>query len=149
MVIAAVAMFDSRAGALPDPTGVAPGGIGAGWYPFWAGAVILGSAAVVAWRSLVTPQAAGGAFAHRGQVVDLFRFVVPMVLATWLMSERLLGFYAASGLYIAYYAGVVARYRWYVALAAGVVLPVVIYLAFEVGFSVFFPKSFLYPRVPF
>ena len=36
MVVAAVAMIDSRAGAMVDTTGREPGGVGAGFYPFWS-----------------------------------------------------------------------------------------------------------------
>ena len=39
-LLAAVAMIDSRAGALVDRTGTQPGGIGAGFYPFWSAAIV-------------------------------------------------------------------------------------------------------------
>ncbi len=146
---AAVRMFDARGGALRDPTGVAPGGLRGGWYPFWSAAVIAAAGVLVAIRSATTPQPAEGVFRDRGRFVDLLRFVVPMALATWLMSPGLLGFYLASGLYVAYYAGVVARYRWWVSLASGAAIPVATYLVFEIGFSALLPKSFLYPGSPF
>jgi len=72
-----------------------------------------------------------------------------MLVATYLMQEKLLGFYLGTGLFITYYAGLTARYRWYWALLAGVGIPLVLYLIFEVGFRALFPKSFLYPRLPF
>ena len=50
ILIAAVAMFDSRASALPDPTGKFPGGLGPGFYPFWSAAMIAGAAVVVIYR---------------------------------------------------------------------------------------------------
>jgi len=37
-------MIDSRAGALVDRTGTQPGGIGAGFYPFWSAAIVLACA---------------------------------------------------------------------------------------------------------
>lgn len=149
VLIAAVAIFDSRAGALPDPTGAVPGGLRAGWYPFWAATIVALAGLIAAVRALTTAQPAEGAFRGPSQVVDLTKFIVPMALVGWLMSPGLLGFYVASGLYLTYYAGVVARYRWYYALASGIVIPVLIYLAFEFGFSALLPKSFLYPAVPF
>ena len=51
IVIAAVAMFDSRASALPDPTGTFPGGLGPGFYPFWSAAMIEIAIVMIAWRS--------------------------------------------------------------------------------------------------
>jgi len=147
--IAAVAMFDTRAGALPDPTGTAPGGLKGGWYPFWSAALIALAGAFVAYRALTTPQPAEGVFRDRASVGAVAQLIVPMIAATYLMSERLLGFYLASGLYMAYFARVTTGYRWYWALAAGVLVPAAIYLAFEVGFRALFPKSFLYPTLPF
>jgi len=148
VLIAAVAMFDTRSGALPDPTGGAPGGLRGGWYPFWSAAVILVAGAVVGLRSLTTPQAGEGVFKGRGAVLDLGKFIAPMVVATYLMSDKLLGFYLASGIYLGYYAWVVARYRWYWSLLAAVLIPVTVYLAFEIGFKALFPKSFLYYLFP-
>lgn len=148
-LIAAVAMFDTRSGALPDPTGDAPGGLRGGWYPFWSAAVVAFAGIVVTFRSLTTPQGAVGVFKDRSAVLDLGRFIMPMAAATYLMSDKLLGFYVASGAYVAYYAVVLARYRWHWALLAGVAIPVVVYAVFEIGFKTTFPKSFLYPAVPF
>jgi hypothetical protein len=149
ILIAAVAMFDTRSGALPDATGVAPGGLKAGWYPFWSGALIAIAGAAVAYRAYTTPQPAEGVFRERRSVFVVLQLIAPMLIATYLMSEGLLGFYLASGVYVAYFARFTSRYRWYWALAAGVLIPVAAYLAFEIGFRAFFPKSFLYPTLPF
>ncbi len=149
VLIAAVAMFDTRGGALPTSAAGVPGGLRGGWYPFWSAAVVAGAGIVVAVRSLSSTAGDEGAFKDRGAVADLVRFILPMAVATYLMSDKLLGFYVASGAYVAYYAGVVARYRWYWALLSGIAIPLVIYLVFEVGFKAILPKSFLYPGLPF
>jgi len=149
VLIAAVAMFDTRSGALPTSAAGVPGGLRGGWYPFWSAAVIALAGIAVAVRSLRSPQADEGVFKDRSAVGDVARFILPMALAAYLMSDKLMGFYLASGTYIAYYAGVVARYRWYWAALAGIVIPVVIYLVFEVGFKAFLPKSVFYPTAPF
>lgn len=149
VLIAAVVMFDTRGGALPDTTGIAPGGLRGGWYPFWSAAVIALAGVVVIARTLTTAQPGEGVFKNVRAALDLVRFVLPMAIATYLMAGGLLGFYLASGLYVAYYAGIVARYRWYWALLAGMAIPAAVYLVFEVGFSALLPKSFLYPRFPF
>jgi putative tricarboxylic transport membrane protein len=149
LLIAAVAMFDTRGGALPDPAGIAPGGLRGGWYPFWSAAIVAAAALFVLYRTLTTPQAAEGAFQGRAAVLDVGRFVLPMIVATILMQEKLLGFYIGSAVFIAYYAGLTARYRWYWAVLAGLLIPLALYLVFEVGFRALFPKSFLYPGLPF
>lgn len=149
ILIAAVAMFDTRSGALPDPTGTAPGGLKSGWYPFWSAALVAIAAGVVIFQTVTRPQPAEGAFRDRGSLLAVVQLVVPMIVVVYLMGERLLGFYIASGLYMAYFALVTTRYRWYWALAAGVITPVALFLIFEVGFRAIFPKSFLYPGLPF
>jgi len=149
IVIAAVAMFDTRGGALPDTSGGAPGGLKGGWYPFWSAGVVAFAALVVIYQTLTRPQAAEGAFRGRSSLIAVTKLIVPMVLATYLMSERLLGFYLGSGLYMAYFARFTTSYRWYWALAAGVITPVTLFLVFEIGFRAVFPKSFLYPGLPF
>ena len=45
VLIAAVAMFDSRAAFSPS-AGTAPGDVGSRWYPFWT-ATLMGIAAIV------------------------------------------------------------------------------------------------------
>ena len=142
-------MFDTRSGALPTSAAGIPGGLRGGWYPFWSAAVIAFAGIFIAVRSFRTPQPAEGVFKDRGAVVGLVRFILPMIVTTYLMSDKLLGFYFASGAFVAYYAGVVARYRPYWALLAGFAIPLVIYAVFEIGFKAIFPKSFLYPGIPF
>jgi hypothetical protein len=149
ILFAAVAMFDTRSGALPDPSGTAPGGLRSGWYPFWSALIIALAAAVVIYQTLTRPQPAEGVFRDRSSIFAVVQLIVPMIVVVYLMSERLLGFYLASGLYMVYFAIVTTRYPWYWALAAGVITPVVLFLAFEIGFRAIFPKSFLWPGLPF
>jgi Tripartite tricarboxylate transporter TctB family len=149
ILIAAVAMFDTRSGALPDPTGTAPGGLRSGWYPFWSAALVALAAGAVIFQAMTRPQPAEGAFKDRHSLLSVVQLVIPMIVVVYLMSEKLLGFYIASGLYMAYFALVTVRYRWYWALASGLITPIVLFLVFEIGFRAIFPKSFLYPGLPF
>jgi hypothetical protein len=155
-LIAAVAMFDSRAAFSPSQ-GTAPGDVGSRWYPFWAATIMGIAAVVVAYRSLMTPQAAEGVFAGRESVLAVLKLTVPMIAYAVLIGGvgwqdgditytviPALGFYVATALYMGGFAWWIGRYRiWSVALIA-VAFPLVIYLAFEVGFRVNLPKSFLY-----
>jgi putative tricarboxylic transport membrane protein len=147
MVIAAVAMFDTRRGALPDVAGGAPGGLSGGFYPFWSAAVLLSFGALVVLRSLTTPQAKMGVFKDRRSVTSVLTLAVPMVVAAALIPY--LGFYAMTGLYMAFFAAVLGRYRWYWILAIGILFPLVIYAIFELGFRVALPKSIFYDTVRF
>ena len=158
VLIAAVAMFDSTAAFNPS-AGTAVGDVGARWYPFWAAAIMGGAALIVAYRSLTTPQPAEGVFANRGSVFAVLKLALPMLIYTTLIGgigwkDReteitytvfpALGFYIATALYMGAFAWWLGRYKiWWVA-AIAIAFPLVIFLAFEIGFRVSLPKSFLY-----
>jgi putative tricarboxylic transport membrane protein len=156
VLIAAVAMFDSRAAFSPS-AGTQLGDVGARWYPFWA-ATIMGSASlVVAYRALTTSQGVEGAFEGARSLFAVLKLAVPMVLYALLIggiSFRTtdftytivppFGFYLSTALYMGLFAWWLGRYKiWWVAAIAAA-FPVVIFVVFEVGFRVSLPKSFLY-----
>ena len=141
VVIAAVAMFDSRRGALIGATRD-PGGIGSGFYPFWSAALIGVAGLILVWRALSTPQPSEGVFASRESATAVLQLVVPMIVAT--VSILWLGLYLATGLYMGYFARAIGRYRWVWVIASAVLVPLAVYLGFELGFRVALPKSILY-----
>jgi len=141
-VLAAVAMIDSRAGALVDRTGTQPGGIGAGFYPFWSATLVFLCACYVGYRAWVTPMPGTAAFENRAAVFAALKLIVPMVVAT--IAITWLGFYIVTGLYMGLFARWIGRYRWIWVIVITVVVPAAIYATFEVGFRVTLPKSFFY-----
>lgn len=142
-LVAAVAMIDSRAGALVDRTGTQPGGIGAGFYPFWSAALMFVCAAWVTYRASLTPDRAGeAAFEGREGVVAALKLIVPMVAAT--VAILWVGFYVMTGLYMGLFARWIGRYRWIYVAALALGMPAAIYASFELGFRVTLPKSVLY-----
>ncbi|MEP6693627.1 MAG: tripartite tricarboxylate transporter TctB family protein [Chloroflexota bacterium] len=144
ILIAAVAMFDSRASALPDASGKFPGGLGPGFYPFWSAALIAGAAAVVIYRWYLTTDTGEGVFAKRESWIAPLKIALPMVVAVAFIQW--LGFYFVTGLYMAFFARFIGRYRWVWVVVIAVIFPAVIYFAFEKGFRVTLPKSKLYEQ---
>jgi putative tricarboxylic transport membrane protein len=144
IVIAAVAMFDSRASALPDPTGTFPGGLGPGFYPFWSAAMIAGAALFVIFRSRAIAGEAQGVFAKRESWVAPLKIALPMVVAVGLIEW--LGFYIVTALYMGFFARFIGSYRWYWVVVIAIVFPLVIFLGFERGFRVSLPKSVFYEQ---
>lgn len=142
MLLAAVAMFDSRAGALVDRTGTQPGGIGAGFYPFWSAALVFACASYVGYRSWLTPVPGTAAFEDRAALFAALKLIIPMIVAT--VAIVWLGFYLVTALYMALFAKWIGRYRWYWVVVIMVLMPAAIYATFELGFRVSLPKSFLY-----
>jgi putative tricarboxylic transport membrane protein len=147
MMIAAVAMIDSRNSAMPDTTGTAPGGLGPGFYPFWAAFVVFAGGAWVLYRTLTTPQAAEGVFKGRRSVTSVLALGVPMAIAVALLPT--IGIYLMTGSYMGFFAATIGRYKWYWVVAIALGFPLAIYLAFETGFRISLPKSIFYDTVPF
>jgi hypothetical protein len=142
IAIAAIAMFDSRASALIDGTGRYPGGIGPGFYPFWAAAFIAAAGVLTLYRAITSEPSGAGVFAGRQSMLAVAQIVGPLLLAT--VALLWLGFYLVTALYMAFFARYIGQYRWaWVALIA-LAVPVAIFLSFELGFRVRLPKSQLY-----
>jgi hypothetical protein len=144
ILIAAVAMFDSRASALPDPSGRFPGGLGPGFYPFWSAAMIAGAAVVVMYRGWRATDTGQGIFATRDSWIAPLKIAVPMIVAVAFIEW--LGFYFVTGLYMGFFARFIGRYRWVWVIVIAVIFPAIIYLSFEKGFRVSLPKSKLYEQ---
>lgn len=144
ILIAAVAMFDSRASALPDTTGKFPGGLGPGFYPFWSAAMIAGAAFVVIYRGLVTASTGEGVFARREAWTAPLKIALPMIVAVGVIEW--IGFYFVTSLYMGFFARFIGKYRWIWVVVIAIAFPALIYLGFEKGFRVFLPKSLLYEQ---
>ena len=156
VLIAAVAMFDSRAAFSPS-AGTSSGDVGARWYPFWAATIMGIASVIVAYRALTTPQAAEGVFQGSMSVFAVLKLAVPMLVyalliggINWRTTDFTytvippFGFYLATALYMGLFAWWLGRYKiWWVA-AISAIFPVVIFAIFEIGFRVTLPKSFLY-----
>ncbi len=139
---AAVAMIDSRAGALVDTSGTQPGGIGAGFYPFWSAFVVFVCGGVVAYKSWQSRVDGPAVFEGREGILSVLKLVVPMIVAVFAILW--LGFYIVSALYMGLFARWIGRYNWLWVTLLTVGMPAAIYSAFELGFRVSLPKSFLY-----
>ncbi|HEY6957405.1 MAG TPA: tripartite tricarboxylate transporter TctB family protein [Candidatus Limnocylindria bacterium] len=141
VVIAAVAMFDSR-GAFNIAVGTSPGDVGASWYPFWSAALMALGAVWVGVRAFTIPSSGESPFESRTSVLSVLKLVIPMFI--YAFSFQWLGFYIATGLYMAFFAWYLGHYRWWAILAVGVITPVAVYVLFEAAFRLILPKSIFY-----
>ena len=143
--VAAVAMVDSRRWALIDASGAVPGGMGAGFYPFWSAVLMAGSALILVSQTLRNPQAAKGVFEGRQGFRDVLLLIIPMAVAIGMIDKPLqLGFYVVAALYMAFFTRVVGGYRPQWVVLSALVVSVGLFVIFEQGFRVPLPKSFLY-----
>jgi putative tricarboxylic transport membrane protein len=130
--------------------------LGAGWgasgpqsgfFPFIS-AVILVICVLVLMAQAVRASSASPLYDSADQLRDVLGVGGPLMAAV--LSVQFVGFYLMAGLYMGLFAVWYGRYRWYVGLLAGVLLPLALYLAFERGFRISLPKSLLYGSlIPF
>lgn len=78
------------------------------------------------------------------EVEDLLKVGVPIAIAVF--AIRWLGIYVTAGLYLALFMAWYGKFRWYQALAGGIILPVVMWLVLREGFNIAMPMSALYKQ---
>jgi hypothetical protein len=76
------------------------------------------------------------------EVADLLKVGIPIVIVPFVI--RWLGLYVGAGLYIAFFMAWYGKFRWYSALAGGIILPVVLWLVLREGFNISMPMSAFY-----
>jgi putative tricarboxylic transport membrane protein len=76
------------------------------------------------------------------EVTDLLRVGIPILVAIILI--RWLGIYVASGLYLAFFMAWYGKFRWWQALAGGLLLPLAMWLLLQKGFALPMPMSIFY-----
>jgi len=134
MAFASLVMFDSqRLGAT-----WAFDGPQAGYFPFYIGLAMFGSAAVVFAQNLFA-KIPRRIFVDSQQFRSVLAIFVPS--AVYIVGIYLLGIYVASMIFLAYFMRVVGGYR--VALIAPIALgvPAILFMLFEVWFLVALPKG--------
>ena len=112
----------------------------AGYFPFFIGCILVGAGlwisarTVVAWRELD-----GKIFAKRDELKPVLAVLLPTIAYVVLIS--LIGIYVASAIYITAFMIWQGKFRILPALAAGIGVPVAIFLLFEVWFLIPLPKG--------
>jgi hypothetical protein len=81
----------------------------------------------------------GELFAEWGQIRQVLAVVVPT--AIYVAAIPYLGIYVSSALLIIAFMKWLGNYNWLVAIAVGVVVPILTFLMFEVWFLVPLPKG--------
>jgi hypothetical protein len=111
----------------------------AGYFPFYVGLLTCGSAAVTLVRALRNATLATESFVERAQLKLIFTVLIPTIVYVGLIAY--LGFYVASTLFIAYFMRRLGKYSWLMCALVSVGISVVIFLTFEIWFSVPLPKG--------
>jgi hypothetical protein len=110
----------------------------AGFFPFYICLAIVISCAVNLAKTLLTPDD-GELFAEWRQIRQVLAVVVPT--AIYVAAIPYLGIYVSSALLIIAFMMWLGKYPWFVAVPIGVVVPILVFLMFEIWFLVPLPKG--------
>lgn len=112
-----------------------------GFFPFALTVLMLLGAAGVLVATIRSPDRRPF-FEAREEVQDLLKVGIPLLFA--IAAVRWLGLYVTSGIYLAFFMAWYGRFRWYQALAGGIVLSLLLWLSLRVGFNIPMPMSVFY-----
>jgi hypothetical protein len=137
LVVAAIGLI-SIIGSLRVGVGWGAEGPQAGFFPFYVGVIIVISCAVNLAQIFMTAND-GAVFADWGQLRQVLSVVVPT--AVYVAIIPYVGMYVASMLLIAVFMIWLGRYRWTMAIAVAIGVPILTFFMFEVWFLVPLPKG--------
>lgn len=129
--------------------GWGPDGPQAGFFPFLMAILVLIGCAVTVWRAIKDALAAKprAPFVLPGGLRPVLTVFVPAALMV--AVTEVLGLYVGSIIYLTAYIRWVGRFRWAIALAIGVLVPLAFYVTFEKVFLVPMPKGILGEKLGF
>ena len=135
MVLAGLVIADS----LRVGIGWADDGPRSGYFPFYTGLGLLLASSWTAGTQILRWRRVDPAFATRAQLGLVVQMLVPMVVYIALIFP--LGIYVASALLIGYFMRRHGKYRWSLAAAVSVGVPLLFFGVFERWFLVLLPKG--------
>lgn len=134
MATAALIMYDNwRIGALWGEDG--PQG---GYFPFRVGAIMF-IASAFTFGSNLLGRAPSSNFVERSQVKQVLQVFIPTVV--FVAAIGFLGIYVSAALFITFFMWWLGKYPLYKILPIALLIPVVLFLMFEVWFLVPLPKG--------
>ena len=125
-------------GSLKNGVGWASDGPQAGFFPFYVCLIILVSCAVNVTQVLMSSND-GHVFAYWSQLGKVGSVLLPTIIYVLVIPYS--GIYVASGVLIAFFMRWFGRYSWLMAIAVGVLVPVLCFFMFEIWFLVPLPKG--------
>lgn len=135
LLVAAVVIYDSNRIGF----GWAPDGPEAGYFPFYIGVIIAIASVGNLLRAVFSKDLGQKAFVHRKQFRSVMAVLIPM--AIYIGVIYLLGIYVASALFIAIFMRWLGRFGWTKIALVSLLVPVGLFLMFEIWFLVPLPKG--------
>lgn len=134
MAAAAVVMWDNAR------TGIGWGSEGpqAGYFPFYIGVIMFAASAVTFVLNLPA-RGPSGNFVDRSQLSLVLKVLVPTVAYVGLIG--FLGIFVASAIFIAFFMAWLGRYPVHKIAPVAILVPIALFVMFEVWFRVPLPKG--------
>lgn len=141
----AVVLFAISAVILIEAVRLGPGwgeqGPQPGFFPFVLTSAMLLGAVGTLFQAIAKPDRRPF-FEVSQEIEDLLRVGIPIALAV--AAIRWAGLYVTAGVYLAFFMAWYGRFRWWQAIAGGILLPLVLWLVLRKGFAIPMPMSALY-----
>ncbi|WGT63224.1 tripartite tricarboxylate transporter TctB family protein [Variovorax paradoxus] len=118
-------------------------GPGAGYFPFYIGAIIAISGAGILYQALLGKDKKTEVFVDSVQLKRVLSVLLPATV--YVLAISLLGLYVASAIYIALFMVFLGKYSWVKSVIAALIVNTVFFFMFEVWFKVPLFKGALDP----
>ena len=125
-------------GSIQNGVGWASDGPQAGFFPFYVCLIILVSCAVNIAQVLMSADD-GSVFSYWSQLKQVGSVLLPTIV--YVLAIPYTGIYVASAVLIAFFMRWFGRYSWLMAIAIGILVPVLSFFMFEIWFLVPLPKG--------
>ena len=137
MIVASVVMVSSYRLGSGWAKDVGPD---SGYFPFYVALFMFIASAVTFFQHLLARSADGeGSFIARGELVMVFSILIPMTL--FVILSLYIGIYISTFLFITFFMTWHGRYPLYKTLPIALLVPVALFIIFEIWFLVPLPKG--------
>ncbi|EWY38978.1 hypothetical protein N825_08230 [Skermanella stibiiresistens SB22] len=133
--VAVVVMVDSnRVG-----NGWASDGPEAGYFPFYVGVIMFISSGVILLTNILSKTPNTSTFVERGQFTLVLKVLIPTIVFVGLIW--VLGIYLAAAIFIAFFMAWLGKYPIKTILPIAILIPLALFMMFEIWFLVPLPKG--------
>ena len=134
-LLGAIAVWDSvRLGAR-----WADDGPQAGYFPFYIGLIMFIASVVTFVANLASTAGGSASFVDRTQLKQVLQVLIPTIVFVILIG--FIGIYLASAIFIAFFMSWLGKYAFYKIVPIAIVVPLFLFLMFEIWFLVPLPKG--------
>jgi hypothetical protein len=111
----------------------------AGYFPFYIGLIMFIASVVTFVANLASTAGGSASFVDRTQLKQVLQVLIPTIVFVILIG--FIGIYLASAIFIAFFMSWLGKYAFYKIVPIAIVVPLFLFLMFEIWFLVPLPKG--------